>query len=285
MNVQAEDEKRVEGAIWRPVLAMETKVMEYRRWCGAVLCTAVLHGAAIGWLIWTPSYAENIPLPPPALMVTLAELLEAVNTEQNDISADTTEAQASEEQVEAEPPPPVEQSVEPVVENEPQPAEIPLPPPVKKTPPPPKKPAPVPKKTEKPAQEPARLQAQAASRAATEAKAQVTPSRQNAAPQTNAGVQASPQAVTTWKSLVMAQLERNKRYPASAQIRGHQGIAYVRFSLDATGQVISAELAKSSGFAELDKEVVALAYRASPLPAPPDKKPITLTAPVAFMKK
>ncbi|MCS3430449.1 energy transducer TonB [Klebsiella sp. BIGb0407] len=283
--MQTEDEKRAEGAIWRPVLAMETKAMEYRRWCGAVLCTAALHGAVIGWLIWTPSYAENISLPPPALMVTLAELPQAVNTEQNDISAETTEAQASEEQAEAEPPPPVEEPVEPVVEKEPQPAEIPLPPPVKKTPPPPKKPAPVPKKVEKPAEAPARLQAQAASRAATEAKAQVTLSTQNAAPQATAGVQASPQAVMTWKSRVMAQLERNKRYPSSAQLRGHQGIAFVRFSLDATGNVISAELAKSSGFAELDKEVVALAYRASPLPAPPDKKPITLTAPVAFMKK
>ena len=266
-----------------PPLVMETKAMEYWRWCGAVLCTATLHGAVIGWLIWTPSYAENIPLPPPALMVTLAELPEAVNTEQNDISADTTEAQTSDEQAEAEPPP--APPVEPVVEKEPQPAEIPLPPPVKTTPPPPKKPALVAKKTEKPSQEPARLQAQTASKAATEAKAQVTPSTQNAAPQATAGVQASPQAVMTWKSLVMAQLERNKRYPSLSQSRGHQGIAYVRFSLDITGQVISAELAKSSGFAELDKEVVALAYRASPLPAPPDKKPITLTAPIAFMKK
>ena len=285
MNVQTGHEKKTEGARWHSLLTMESKAMEYRRWCGAVLCTAALHGAVIGWLIWTPSYAENVPLPPPALMVTLAELPQAVNTEQNDISADTTESQASEAQAEAEPPPPVEQPVEPVVENEPQPAEIPLPPPVKKTPPPPKKPAPIPKKVEKPAEAPARLQAQTASKAATEAKAQVAPSTQNAAPQATAGVQASPQAVMTWKSRVMAQLERNKRYPASAQARGRQGIAYVRFSLDATGRVISAELAKSSGFTELDKEVVALAYRASPLPAPPDQKPITLTAPVSFMKK
>lgn len=283
--MQTENDKSVGTAIGFSPRGMETKVMEYRRWCGAVLCTAALHGAVIGWLIWTPSYAENIPLPPPALMVTLAELPQAVNTEQNDLSVDITEAQASEEQAEAKPPPPVEQPEESVVENTPQPAEIPLPPPEKKTPPPPKKSAPVAKKTEKPAQDPAHLQAQTASKAANEAKAQVTPSQQNAAPQANAGVQASPQEIMTWKSLVMAQLERNKRYPSSAQNRGHQGIAYVRFSLDVTGQVISAELAKPSGFAELDKEVVALAYRASPLPAPPDKKPITLTAPISFMKR
>lgn len=282
--MQTGHDKRTEDAIWRPLLTMESKTMEYWRWCGAILCTTALHGAIVGWLIWTPSYAEPVPLPPPALMVTLAELPQAINTEQNDISADTTQSQASEEQAETEPPPPVEEPVVQEVASEPQPAEIVVPP-VKKTPPPPKKPEPQPKKVEKMAQAPARVQAQTASKATTEARAQVTPSQQNAAPQANAGVQASPQVVMTWKSLVMVQLERNKRYPAAAQLRGNQGIAYVRFSLDATGNVTSAVLAKSSGFAELDREVVALAYRASPLPAPPDKKPITLTAPVAFMKR
>lgn len=279
-------EKKVEGAVGHSLIATESKAVGYRRWCSAICCTLALHGAFIGWLIWTPSYAENIPLPPPALMVTLAELPQAVNTQQNDISADTRESQESEAQAEAEPPPPLEQSPEvPEVKDLPQPAEIPVPPPVKKTPPPVKKPPPQAKKTEKPAQAPTRLQAQAAAKAATEAKAQVTPSQQNAAPQANAGVQASPQAIMTWKSLVMAQLERHKRYPSSAQARGRQGIAFVRFSLDPSGNVIRAELAKSSGFTELDNEVVALAYRASPLPAPPDNKPITLTAPVSFMKK
>jgi len=283
--VQTGHDKRAEGAIWRPLLTMESKATEYRRWCGAVLCTLALHGAIVGWFIWTPSYAEPIPLPPPALMVTLAALPQAVNTEQNDISADTTQSEASEEQAEAEPPPPVEEPVVQEIASEPQPAEIVVPPPVKKTPPPPKKPAPQPKKVEKMAQAPTPVKAQTQSKAATEAKAQVTPSQQNAAPQANAGVQASAQVVMTWKSQVMAQLERNKRYPAAAQIRGNQGVAYVRFSLNASGHVTSAVLAKSSGFAELDREVVALAYRASPLPAPPDKKPLTLTAPVAFMKK
>lgn len=283
--MQKNNEQAVTGTIQRASLGLETKATGYRRWFGAVFCTTALHGAILGWLIWTPSYAENIPLPPPALMVTLAELPQAVSTEQTDISEETTQSEAREEQAKTEPPPPEEEPIMPEVKDEPQPAEVVVPPPVKKKPPPPKKPTPPPKKVEKPAKAPNASESQEASKATMKAQAQVTPSQQNAAPQMNAGVQVSPQAVITWKSQVMAQLERYKRYPSIAQSRGQRGVAFVTFTLDAEGNVISAKLGKSSGFSALDDEVVALAYRASPLPAPPDKKPIEITAPVSFMKE
>jgi protein TonB len=80
----------------------------------------------------------------------------------------------------------------------------------------------------------------------------------------------------------MAHLERLKRYPAGARARREEGTAYVRFSIDANGNVRSAQLARSSGHAELDAAVLALVRRASPVPAPPPGAPQDITAPVRF---
>lgn len=88
-----------------------------------------------------------------------------------------------------------------------------------------------------------------------------------------------------WEDLVLKKLQTLKRYPAEAQAKGEQGVATMRFTIDRTGHVISASLVKSSGFSDLDAESVALAQRASPLPAPPQSLTgdiITLTVPVVF---
>jgi periplasmic protein TonB len=45
-------------------------------------------------------------------------------------------------------------------------------------------------------------------------------------------------AVPTWKTRVVALLERNKRYPGTAQSRREQGVAQIFFSLDRQGRVI-----------------------------------------------
>ncbi len=78
----------------------------------------------------------------------------------------------------------------------------------------------------------------------------------------------------------MAHLERRKRYPPGAQSRGERGIAYVRFTIDERGNVLSASLARSSGSAELDQEVLSLVHRASPVPPPPPGAQRSITAPV-----
>lgn len=80
----------------------------------------------------------------------------------------------------------------------------------------------------------------------------------------------------------MSHLERRKRYPPGARSRGETGIAYVRFRIDDAGNVLSASLARSSWFSELDTEVVELVRRASPVPAPPSSVNETITAPVQF---
>ena len=68
------------------------------------------------------------------------------------------------------------------------------------------------------------------------------------------------------------------------QARRAEGVATVRFSLDAAGHVVAAALARSSGVPVLDAESLALIRRAEPFPAPPSGMPvpIEITVPVRF---
>ena len=70
--------------------------------------------------------------------------------------------------------------------------------------------------------------------------------------------------------------------PKGAKSRGERGIVHVRFRIDDAGNVLSVALARSSGFPELDNEVLSLVRRASPVPAPPPGASKTITAPVRF---
>ena len=64
-------------------------------------------------------------------------------------------------------------------------------------------------------------------------------------------------------------LERNKEYPRSARAQRQQGRAMLRFAIDRAGNVLDYRLEKSSGYDLLDREVVAMIQRASPLPPMP----------------
>ena len=79
----------------------------------------------------------------------------------------------------------------------------------------------------------------------------------------------NPDAVPNWKSLLVARLERNKRYPPEAQSRGEQGVAQLAFSVDRSGRVHHARIVRSSGSNLLDAATLALIERAAPLPPPP----------------
>jgi protein TonB len=92
-------------------------------------------------------------------------------------------------------------------------------------------------------------------------------------------------AAPTWKTQIVAMLERNKRYPEAAQSRRQQGIALVFFSLDRQGRLIDSRIERSSGVSELDEEALALLYRAQPFPPPPPELPgerVNLTVPIRF---
>ena len=83
----------------------------------------------------------------------------------------------------------------------------------------------------------------------------------------------------------MRQLQRYKRYPAAAQSRNEQGVVLLSFSIDRTGHVLAHSITRSSGFADLDNEVMAMILRAEPLPAFPASMPqprLDLTVPIRF---
>lgn len=72
-----------------------------------------------------------------------------------------------------------------------------------------------------------------------------------------------------YMALLHGALERNKVYPRAAQQRRQEGRALLRFAIDRSGNVLDYHIEKSSGSAVLDREVVAMIKRASPLPPIP----------------
>jgi periplasmic protein TonB len=82
--------------------------------------------------------------------------------------------------------------------------------------------------------------------------------------------QAQPNiAETSWRGLLVAHLQKFKRYPKSAATRHEQGIVSLSFTIDRTGHVLARSIIKSSGFADLDQEALDMIQRAQPLPAFP----------------
>ncbi|MCD4512138.1 energy transducer TonB [Brucella pseudogrignonensis] len=283
-------------------------------WTGAALVMIAAHAGGVAFLLREPPIEMADNAPPPAIMIEMAAEPEAINTEENNIAeqtqdsaevkSDTTEpVEEPEEMVEKTPPEEI-QPEQPVEKVEPEPVE-------KITPEPEAEPieqeivqqldnveVPIPvfrpkiedkKPVEKPepkkrdlANKLERKKPAPSSKAANEAAAQVRQSNRNAASQTTAGMGFGSVSPAKWQSRLMAHLERRKKYPSGARSRREQGTAYVRFRIDDAGNVLSASLVRSSGFPELDAEVMSLVKRASPVPAPPAGVNKTITAPVRF---
>jgi TonB family protein len=85
-----------------------------------------------------------------------------------------------------------------------------------------------------------------------------------------------------YNGTIAAHLSRFKQYPADARAAGAQGAASVSFGIDGGGRVTSVSLARGSGIASIDREVVAMVRRASPFPPPPDGRGRDFTVPVRF---
>lgn len=270
-----------------------SRAAEIALWVGAGLIVLSVHIGTAMWLLREPEMLAADNTPPAAIMIELADTPEAAMTEENEISPDqeTSDASAPAEKVEEPIDEPIEQEV---VEDEPELVEqeepeqeltqlenvqVPLPV-AKPKPPEPKKEI---VKEVKPVKK--RQKQQVASKQAVQAQAQVTQSNRNAARQTASGLFASSVTPARWQSRLMAHLERRKKYPSGAKSRREEGVVYVRFRIDDAGKVLSASLARSSGWPELDNEVLSLVQRASPVPAPPPGVNKTITAPVRFSRR
>ena len=280
-----------------------TPLAEAALWICAAITVATTHVGGAAWLLREPPAIAAEDAPPAAIMVELAPEPEAVFTETNEIAPDlettapsnaaeatptpdeappeegmTEEAMAQNDTVEPDP-----TAVEETASAEddavilPDSVDVPLP--AFRPQPQERKEKAEPRKLE--ATKPRRQdQQQAASASATRAQAQVRSSDRNAGSQSASGT--SSMSPTRWQSRLMAHLERRKRYPAAARARGEQGTAYVRFSIDGSGNVLSVVLARSSGFRDLDDEVLSLVRRVSPVPPPPPGAATSITAPIRF---
>jgi protein TonB len=210
---------------------------------------------------------------------------------------------------EAEPPPPEPKLVEAAKPELPPPepkppvtvmeSERPDPKPVAVTPPEPVKPAevkPVPpppkpvqqKAAPKPKQRVAARPVQTKSEQPTRTAA---PTQERPSERARASAPASPannigrgrsDNDTNYRGLVAAHLARFKQYPSDARNSGKTGTAAVTFTVGGSGGVASVSLARSSGIASIDQEVVAMVRRASPFPPPPGGRPQSFTVPVSF---
>jgi len=89
-------------------------------------------------------------------------------------------------------------------------------------------------------------------------------------------------SLANYDGQVSAHLRRYQQYPAAARSSGAAGSGTVTFSFAASGSVTSVRLAKSTGAAVLDQEILAMVRRASPFPPAPDGRPQTFTVPLHF---
>lgn len=65
-------------------------------------------------------------------------------------------------------------------------------------------------------------------------------------------------------------LLKHQRYPRLSVRRREEGVGRLRFSVGADGGLLASELTRSTGHEALDREILAMAERASPLPPIPD---------------
>jgi protein TonB len=119
------------------------------------------------------------------------------------------------------------------------------------------------------------------------AVAQATPAPATTAPLSRPAPPASSasSAPADWQARLLAHLEQNKRYPASALSRRQQGVTHVRFVMNRGGRVLTARVERSSGHPALDRAALDMLTRAQPLPRPPAEilaEPIELVVPVEF---
>ncbi|CDX42287.1 TonB family protein [Mesorhizobium sp. ORS 3359] len=104
-----------------------------------------------------------------------------------------------------------------------------------------------------------------------------------AAPQSSSGAPRSSVSPSRWNSSLAAWIRRHTRYPSAARSRRAEGTPSVTFTVDTSGRVVSARLARSSGDGDLDRAALGALQGAS-VPAPPAElgARVTRTAPFVF---
>ncbi len=284
------------------------KIGEISLWTGASVLVLSAHIAAAALLMQEEPIVDADSAPPAAIMIELAPEPEAVNTEEEQISPDTTDAEKVEseqvkpvEEVQQEPEPipdPVEPPPEEVVEEEPAPPEPEIAEPLPEPPPEPieepdpleqqmtaalenvevplpvvRPPPPPPEVAEKP--EPKKEPKKVERRKPQQQQAQKELAQAKAQVQQsnrNAASQSSTGSVST-SSVSPARWMTRVRAKIARNARRcpvrDKGVVTVSFSFDNGGNIGRVSVARSSGNAQIDDYVTSAIRKASPIPAPP----------------
>jgi len=251
---------------------------QFARWSLAAAIVIAAHfGLIASYLLLRPPEPPGAPMAP-VVIVELAPLPVA--------PASPLDIAPGPEMQEAAPPP------EPVIAKPPEPEVLDLPPPppmveapvvIAKPEPSPPEVKPEPKPVEPPPpQVTKRVEKKAAPRTTAAPRSQHRTASVPAAPVAGA---VSQTALADWRSRVVLQLQRAKRYPTGAASRREQGTATLTFTLSRSGAVLSHRIVRSSGSAELDQEVLAMVQRAAPFPPFPagmSQASVHLSVPVNF---
>lgn len=265
------------------------------RWAGASLAVLAAYAGGIAWALSEPRIPPAEQSSAPAIMVEFAPVPEVVSARRTEVSPDMTDSN----EVESDVVEPVDKPVPTLEPHKPEPleevetadatqveptelepvaprdnVEVPLPVSRAEVIEPEEKPK---KKVEKKRETPPPAAPQT-----RKGGAQSREGDRNAARQSTRG-RSTAQSSARWQSRLLAHLERYKRYPGSARSRGATGTATVRFSIDGSGRLLSARIARSSGSSALDGAALSMVRRASPMPAPPTRARATLTVPVRFI--
>lgn len=251
-------------------------------WCLALIGALLLHGAVVLAVLWQPSSPTVVSPQAAPVVVDIAMLASPVSK--------SSELPPGPQQVESAPAP--------------KPAPVkpePRPEPIKELPPE-IEPEVVLKEAEEPVdpveddveaeEEPEPAKEQPSEVASDQSAPQTTapvmlPNEGDvaSAPAEGALSQQAMEARMSWQSRLQAHLERRKRYPRRAQMLRQEGVPWISFTMNRQGEVLEVSLFQASGVESLDKEAVALVYRAEPLPKPPQDvagDPLDLTVPVEF---
>jgi protein TonB len=214
---------------------------ETLRWSACFALALCFHVAGAAALMARWNDNADLIANAPVIMIDLAPVAVAPEIKPNELPPGPQQMQA---QPEPQPDKPVEKIVLPV-----QPDAEPL---LSVTPPP--------KTVEKPKEkQPTQKHASLASAPSTaEQKAD-----RAAAPIPGASSR-DPNALPNWKSQLVAQIERHKRFDGSAR-----GVVQVAFGVDRSGGVHHARVEASSGSNVLDRDAIAWLERSQPLPPPP----------------
>ena len=130
------------------------------------------------------------------------------------------------------------------------------------------------------AQPPAPIQLAAASSAAPAA---APPPRQGT--RDGLDIDAKNGASLDYASRLRAWLEAHKTYPKRARMRREEGVVHLQFAVDRQGRLLGGDVIKSSGFASLDAEAMAMLDRSNPFPGAPHSvrgERIEVSTPVEF---